>query len=302
MFRTLTVVVAFVGCNQVLGLDEPDRVDTITDTDGDGVADSRDNCPQVPNADQADADHDRRGDACDSCPLATPTRDRDGDGIDDACDSCILGPQVDDDGDGVMDACDLCPVTATEQQADFDGDLIGDECDAPVGLSNDSTRVLFDGLTSIGPNWDNGAAWVVGADGSSITPAGPQTAELREHTASEHGNTSVSVMVELPADGQIVLALADPTEFCSVSCTAGACLLHLEDGEVDERGPFPFHRGTIRATYQPPSFQVGGWACELYVNGKLINSVSVSLMTFGVGGLVLRATPGTKVFGVDIVH
>jgi serine protease AprX len=35
------------------------------DRDGDGVTDKSDNCPKVPNADQADADGDGKGDACD---------------------------------------------------------------------------------------------------------------------------------------------------------------------------------------------------------------------------------------------
>ncbi|MGQ0760936.1 MAG: choice-of-anchor Q domain-containing protein [Acidobacteriota bacterium] len=37
-----------------------------TDTDSDGVADSNDNCPETPNPDQADFDHDGVGDACDA--------------------------------------------------------------------------------------------------------------------------------------------------------------------------------------------------------------------------------------------
>jgi hypothetical protein len=36
-----------------------------TDTDGDGVADAEDNCPNVANANQADGDADGQGDACD---------------------------------------------------------------------------------------------------------------------------------------------------------------------------------------------------------------------------------------------
>jgi hypothetical protein len=38
------------------------------DRDGDGVPNASDNCPGVPNADQADADGDGKGDACDACP------------------------------------------------------------------------------------------------------------------------------------------------------------------------------------------------------------------------------------------
>ena len=36
-----------------------------TDGDGDGECDGGDNCPDVPNPDQADGDGDGRGDACD---------------------------------------------------------------------------------------------------------------------------------------------------------------------------------------------------------------------------------------------
>ena len=38
------------------------------DTDGDGLIDSEDNCPDVANSDQADADQDGLGDACDPSP------------------------------------------------------------------------------------------------------------------------------------------------------------------------------------------------------------------------------------------
>jgi hypothetical protein len=38
------------------------------DADGDGIPDARDNCPNVPNADQQDRDGDDAGDACDPQP------------------------------------------------------------------------------------------------------------------------------------------------------------------------------------------------------------------------------------------
>jgi thrombospondin type 3 repeat protein len=42
--------------------------DILIDDDGDGVGNSRDNCPTTPNANQADADGDGFGDVCDVCP------------------------------------------------------------------------------------------------------------------------------------------------------------------------------------------------------------------------------------------
>jgi hypothetical protein len=62
-------------------------VDT-TDTDGDGVGDSLDNCPTTPNANQLDTDGDGVGDACDNCiGDANPDQaDGDEDGVGDACD------------------------------------------------------------------------------------------------------------------------------------------------------------------------------------------------------------------------
>ena len=65
------------------------------DADGDGVPDvAGDNCPGVPNADQADTDGDGLGDACDNCPtLFNPLQeDLDEDGAGDVCDVTLLGP------------------------------------------------------------------------------------------------------------------------------------------------------------------------------------------------------------------
>lgn len=63
-------------------------VEDTTDTDGDGVGDSFDNCPATPNSNQLDFDGDGAGDACDNCPnVANPGQDdEDNDGVGDACD------------------------------------------------------------------------------------------------------------------------------------------------------------------------------------------------------------------------
>jgi len=90
------------------------------DTDGDGVFDSNDNCPNIANADQLDTDGDGAGDVCDS----TPTGDDDSDGVDNALDNCPSIPnadQLDTDGNGFGDACDgetkSCLMTSVEDPA-----------------------------------------------------------------------------------------------------------------------------------------------------------------------------------------
>lgn len=100
------------------------------DADGDGVEDDFDNCPFVPNRDQADRDGDGVGDACDNCPgNANPDQaDADGDGIGDVCDPDI-------DNDGIPNAQDNCPKIPNPDQKDTDKDGIGDVCD--VDMDND---------------------------------------------------------------------------------------------------------------------------------------------------------------------
>jgi hypothetical protein len=114
-----------------------DNVSDIPDKDGDGVADSKDNCPSDKNPKQEDTDKDGKGDACDD--------DLDGDGVPNAKDDCPSKPnkdQVDTDKDGKGDACDddldgdgvanakdNCPHDANKGQLDTDKDGKGDACD-----------------------------------------------------------------------------------------------------------------------------------------------------------------------------
>lgn len=120
------------------------------DGDQDGVGDVCDNCPDDSNADQVDADGDGTGDICDGCPddpdkiepgicgCGVPDEDIDEDGIlcEDNCPDVANADQADADQDGVGDVCDNCPDDANPDQADSDGDGTGDACDGCVNDPN----------------------------------------------------------------------------------------------------------------------------------------------------------------------
>lgn len=166
------------------------------DSDGDGIRDGSDNCPNDPNPDQADADGDGIGDVCDGSPNGS---DSDGDGIPDANDNCpsdsnpdqadsdsdgigdVCDPTPDgsdSDGDGVPDASDNCPDDANADQLDTDGDGIGDVCDA----SPNGSDVDGDGVPDANDNCPNDAnPDQADADGDGFgdvcdsTPNGPDS-------------------------------------------------------------------------------------------------------------------------------
>jgi hypothetical protein len=78
------------------------------DSDGDGVPNAEDNCPSVANRDQADANGNMIGDACEV--MGAPDADRDG--RPDTADNCPRVwnvNQADDDRDGLGNVCDTTP-------------------------------------------------------------------------------------------------------------------------------------------------------------------------------------------------
>ncbi len=124
---------------------------TPTDTDGDGVRDRKDMCPDTPRG----ATVDEKG-----CP-----KDSDGDGVMDGIDNCpdtpagamvdAKGCPVDTDRDGVFDGLDKCPgtpkgatVDATGCPKDSDGDGVFDGLDkcpnTPKGVKVDANGCRVD--------------------------------------------------------------------------------------------------------------------------------------------------------------
>ncbi len=110
----------------------------LVDTDGDGIGNACDNCPDISNDNQLDTDNDTYGDACDNCPAVynPDQQNSDTDEFGDVCDNCpeIESPCCDDiDNDDVGDLCDNCPLHYNPFQEDYDGDNIGNQCDYLCG-------------------------------------------------------------------------------------------------------------------------------------------------------------------------
>ena len=107
----------------------------LPDSDGDGIPDENDNCPNDPNPDQKDNDLDGIGDVCDP--------DDDNDTITDSIDNCplVANPeQTDSDNDTLGDACDNCPLIANPGQEDSYpplGNGCGDNCECEGNFDGD---------------------------------------------------------------------------------------------------------------------------------------------------------------------
>lgn len=104
------------------------------DSDGDTIADNCDNCIGINNPDQTNSDSDSLGDDCDNCDtVSNPNQlNSDNDELGNLCDNCPFitnQDQQNSDNDNYGDVCDNCPQQSNNDQSDLDEDSIGDVCD-----------------------------------------------------------------------------------------------------------------------------------------------------------------------------
>ena len=244
------------------------------DADADGVPDAEDNCPDVANVDQADADNNGVGDAC---PPRDVEVDTDEDTIPNALDNCpdvANVDQADTDGDVIGDPCDNCVDEPNYWQTDTDGDGVGDTCEPrPAGLicagsaSGDFTPTTRPCDFTYGPTPQNGfdpfKIWVsytldgsttdVPPDGFDLNMATNVLSILGAHCAAIEAGDPDTTSVSISAGCTGVCA--PKTEICDfidndcdgaidedcLYCTDEVCNGQDDDcdGEVDEGCPLP---------------------------------------------------------------
>lgn len=184
------------------------------DTDGDGVPDRKDDCPNTPqgvpvdkNGCPIDTDGDGVPDYKDDCPTEAGEialngcPDSDGDGVADKEDDCPDTPGVkelagcpDSDGDGVADKEDKCPDTPKGYKVDKngcpydrDGDGIVDEeddCPTEAGPAENN------GCPVVAPEFD---AVLFGFDKSSLTSSAKAGLDDVVETMKKHKEFSVEL-------------------------------------------------------------------------------------------------------------
>ncbi len=122
----------------------------VPDSDDDGVLDIDDNCPSIPNTNQANNDGDLFGNVCDNCPndANNDQADFDNDQQGDACDDDI-------DGDGVLNAIDsndfnnrICGIDSDADQCDDCNSGMEDE-------TNDGLDTDGDTICNVGDDDDD---------------------------------------------------------------------------------------------------------------------------------------------------
>lgn len=278
--RVVVAALTAVACNQVYGLDE---TTPSGDRDDDGVLDSIDNCPDVPNVDQANADGDVLGDACDRC--ATPSTSN-----------------HDEDSDGVPDDCDPCPVIE-DFHTDGDADGVGDTCDPQAGPSR---RDLFDPFTRITDRWRPTGTWsLVGGDAiAPVPPLAPSTRLALSGSAIEVGRLFVGIASSRPwtASDRFGVVFRDATDAeafrCEILCGA-TCNLEVSGPAVATSLDRPEIVPTLIATVR---IELEATNVRCFVSNSASSPfLRAGLTAPGPWSIALIASPAIAIGSVDVI-
>lgn len=147
------------------------------DSDGDGIANTSDNCPLLANANQTDFDGDGDGDACDNCP-------------DDS-----NPDQVDTDADTIGDVCDPFPL-----DADVGAALT--QCRADLTTANSSLATATTALATANTSLNQCTTDLTQCNTNAATASADSDGDGRRNVDDACANTPASTAVDVEGCSQ----------------------------------------------------------------------------------------------------
>jgi len=203
---------------------------TTGDSDGDGIADNVDNCPNISNANQANNDNDPAGNVCDCAPnnnAIYPGAPETCDGLDNDCDN-----QIDENGN----------IT---YYADTDNDTYGDAnntvtgCSAPAGYvtndddCDDSNATIYPGAPELCDGLDNNCN---NQTDEGVSDNTPPTVSCQNATVTLNSSGTASITPQDVYDsgsdncGSVNLVSVNPSSFNTSDLGSNTVTLLVNDG------------------------------------------------------------------------